>query len=139
LLEAEMSDLRSQIQDVVEQFVSSIYNVVRASSLSELVAESGAAPRRGPGRPPKASIPVVDGKPRPSAGGRRKRASSEEVERLKETVLVAAKQLKPGFSKSDVMRKSRSKVDLGRALALVVADGKLTKKGDRRLTRYWMK
>jgi hypothetical protein len=133
-----MSDLRSQIQDVVEQFVSSIYNVVRGSSLSELVAETGGAPRRGPGRPPKAAVAAVDGKARP-AGGRRKRASSEEVERLKETVLTAAKQLKPGFSKSDVMKKSRSKVDLGRALALVVADGKLTKKGDRRLTRYWLK
>jgi hypothetical protein len=135
-----MSDLRSQLQDVVEQFVSSIYNVVRGSSLSELVAESGGAPRRGPGRPPKASLAVVDGKPRPAGGGgRRKRASSEEVERLKELVLGTAKQLKPGFSKSDVMKKSRSKVDLGRALALVVSDGRLTKKGDRRLTRYWLK
>lgn len=133
-----MSDLRSQLQDVVEQFVSSIYNVVRGSSLSELVAESGGAPRRGPGRPPKASLAVVDGKAR-AAGGRRKRASSEEVERLKELVLGTAKQLKPGFSKSDVMKKSRSKVDLGRALALVVSDGRLTKKGDRRLTRYWLK
>jgi hypothetical protein len=136
-----MSDLRSQLQDVVEQFVSSIYNVVRGSSLSELVAESGSAPRRGPGRPPKASLAVVDGKARPAGGGggRRKRASSEEVERLKELVLGTAKQLKPGFSKSDVMKKSRSKVDLGRALALVVSDGRLTKKGDRRLTRYWLK
>lgn len=132
-----MSDLRSQIQDVVEQFVSSIYDVVRASSLSELVAEAGGPSRRGPGRPPKVALVPVDGRARP--GGRRKRASSEEVERLKETVVAAAKQLKPGFSKSDVMKKSRSKVDLGRALALVVADGKLIKKGDRRLTRYWLK
>jgi len=133
-----MSDLRSQLQDVVEQFVSSIYDVVRASSLSELVAESGSGPRRGPGRPPKVSLAAIDGKVRP-AGGRRKRASSEEVERLKELVVATAKQLKPGFSKSDVMKRSRSKVDLGRALALVVADGKLSKKGDRRLTRYWLK
>ena len=49
------------------------------------------------------------------------------------------KGLRPGFSKSDVMSKSGSKVDLGRALSLLVADGKLTKKGDRRMTRYWVK
>jgi hypothetical protein len=134
-----MSDLRSQLQDVVEQFVSSIYNVVRASSLSELVDEAGAPVKRGPGRPPKAAGVAPPSRTPTAAGGRRKRASSEEVEHLKEMVLTAAKQLKPGFSKSDVMKKARSKVDLGRALALVVADGRLTKKGDRRLTRYWLK
>ena len=37
------------------------------------------------------------------------------------------------------MSKSGSKVDLGRALSLLVADGKLIKKGDRRMTRYWVK
>jgi hypothetical protein len=136
-----MSDLRSQLQDVVEQFVSSIYNVVRAASLSELVDEAagGAPVKRGPGRPPKAISAAAAPARAPTGGGRRKRASSEEVDGLKEAVLVAAKQLKPGFSKSDVMKKSRSKVDLGRALALVVADGRLIKKGDRRLTRYWVK
>jgi hypothetical protein len=61
------------------------------------------------------------------------------VTRQKEIALSAAKGLKPGFSKGDVMSKSGSKVDLGRALSLLVADGKLTKKGDRRMTRYWVK
>jgi hypothetical protein len=35
-----------------------------------------------------------------------------------------------------VMQKSGSKVDLGRALTLLVRNGKLTKKGDRRSARY---
>jgi hypothetical protein len=61
------------------------------------------------------------------------------VTRQKEIALGAAKGLKPGFSKGDVMSKSGSKVDLGRALSLLVNDGKLTKKGDRRMTRYWVK
>ena len=136
-----MSDLRSQIHDVVTEFVSSIYDAVRAASLSQLVEEAGAGgyspSRRGPGRPPSTGAAARAG--RPARGGRRKRASSEEVQHLKDTVLAAARQLKPGFSKSDVMRKSRSRVDLGRAIALVVADGKLVKKGDRRLTRYWLR
>jgi hypothetical protein len=136
-----MSDLRSQIQDVVAEFVSSIYGAVRAASLSQLVEEAGAGgtpPRRGPGRPPSTGGAAVR-VGRPARGGRRKRASSEEVQHLKDTVLTAARQLKPGFSKSDVMKKARSRVDLGRAIALVVADGKLIKKGDRRLTRYWLR
>jgi hypothetical protein len=37
------------------------------------------------------------------------------------------------------MKKSGSKVDLGRALSLLVNDGKITMKGDRRLARYWAK
>jgi hypothetical protein len=74
-----------------------------------------------------------------AAGRRRHRASPAEVAKQKETALAAAKTLKPGFSKGDVMNKSGSKTDLGRALSLLVADGKLTKKGDRRMTRYWVK
>src|SRR6185369_2876044 len=70
---------------------------------------------------------------------RRHRASAEEVERQKEMALAAAKALKANFSKGDVMKKAGSDVDLGRALVLLVADGKLAKKGDRRLTRYWVK
>src|SRR5499427_398090 len=136
-----MSDLRSQIQDVVSDFVTAIYGAVRAASLSQLVEEAGSGgyrpARRGPGRPPSAGAAVAAS--RTARGGRRKRASSEEVQHLKDTVLTAARQLKPGFSKSDVMKKSRSRVDLGRAIALVVADGKLVKKGDRRLTRYWLR
>jgi hypothetical protein len=40
-------------------------------------------------------------------------------------------------SKGDVMRKTGSNDDLGRALTLLVTEGKLRKTGDRRLTRYW--
>jgi hypothetical protein len=76
---------------------------------------------------------------RGAVGRRRRRASPDEVARQKDTALNAAKTLKPGFSKGDVMSKSGSKVDLGRALSLLVAEGKLIKKGDRRMTRYWVK
>jgi hypothetical protein len=76
---------------------------------------------------------------RRGGGRRRRRASPDEVAKQKETALAAAKGLRAGFSKSDVMLKSGSKVDLGRALSLLVAEGKLMKKGDRRMTRYCVK
>lgn len=105
-------------------------------------AAASFAPARGRGRP-RAGRPAAIAAPaaaRGRAGGRRRRrASPAEVAKQKETAFVAAKTLKPGFSKGDVMTKSGSKTDLGRALSLLVNDGKLTKKGDRRMTRYWVK
>jgi len=37
--------------------------------------------------------------------------------------------------KSDLMKKAASTVDLGRALSLLMSDGKVTRRGDRRLAR----
>ena len=132
-----MSDLRSQLQRITNDFVSSVLSVMRSASLFELAEQSGGAAlaSAAAGREP-ARAARPGGR---ASRGRRKRASAQEVRRQKETALAAAKALKPGFSKGDVMRKSGSKVDLGRALSLLVADGKLSKKGDRRLARYWVK
>ncbi len=71
--------------------------------------------------------------------GRRRRATADEVQAQKDLALNTAKKLDPGFSKSDVMKKSGSKEDLGRALSLLVNEGKLIRKGERRLARYWVK
>ena len=144
-----MSNLRSELQSIANQFVSSILSAMQSAPLSELSEHVGrgasapsAAPRgrRLPGRPPKAVAVVrTTQAAKPAAGGRRRRASPEEVQKQKDVALSAAKALKPGFSKGDVIRKAGSKADLGRALSLLVAEGKLVKKGDRRLTRYWVK
>ena len=123
---------------------------MRNASLSELADQSGAGRAsanalgtgRTRGRPrgrPAGSAGAPVSAVRRGAGRRRRRASPDEVAKQKETALSAAKGLRPGFSKGDVMSKSGSKVDLGRALSLLVAEGKLTKKGDRRMTRYWVK
>jgi len=72
-----------------------------------------------------------------AGGARRRRSSPEEVQKQKEAALVAAKNLNPGFSKGEVMKKSAPKVDLGHALSLLVAEGKLSKRGDRRITTSW--
>jgi hypothetical protein len=72
-------------------------------------------------------------------GGRRRRSTAEEVQRQKDVAFAAAGTLPPGFQKGDVMKKSGSSIDLSRALRLLVADGRLTKRGDRRKARYWVK
>ena len=145
-----MGTLRTELERIASSFVASVLDAMRNASLSELADQSGASRASGAamgagrtrGRPrgrPAGSAGAPASALRRGAGRRRRRASPDEVAKQKETALSAAKSLRPGFSKGDVMSKSGSKVDLGRALSLLVAEGKLTKKGDRRMTRYWVK
>jgi hypothetical protein len=143
-----MGTLRTELERIASSFVSSVLDAMRTASLSDLADQTGggraasvpAGAGRTRGRPRGRPAVAAPAAARRGAGGRRRRrASPDEVARQKEIALSAAKGLKPGFSKGDVMSKSGSKVDLGRALSLLVADGKLTKKGDRRMTRYWVK
>ena len=60
------------------------------------------------------------------------------IEEQKETVLRAAAVLPPGFRKGDVMRRSQSAINLSRALAALVGEGKLRREGDRNRSRYWL-
>ena len=134
-----MSNLRSQLEQITETFVSAVLSALKSAPLSDLANEAGRTVSAAPAKPQanktaQAAEPVA----KPAKRGRR-RASAAQVQAQKDTALGAAKTLKPGFAKSDVMKKSGSKVDLGRALSLLVDEGKLTKQGDRRKTRYWVK
>ena len=129
-----MSQLRHQLRQIVGDFVSAVLDAVSTGSLAEFVdgtrprsARNGSVERRHAGRPLG-----------PAKGGRRRRSTAEEVQQLKDVALEAARSLSPGFRKADVMKRSGSRVDLGRALSLLVKEGKLSKKGDRRKARYWV-
>ncbi len=147
-----MSNLQADLNRLAEGFVAALLSAMKTSSLADLASGTetpAAAPvraRRQAARavpaPVRAPAQAKPGPARAAAKGpgkRRKRASAEEVQQQKDLAINTAKQLAPGFSKGDVMRKAGSGVDLGRALSLLVDEGKLTKKGDRRNTRYWVK
>jgi hypothetical protein len=136
-----MSNLRSQLDQITNRFVSSILAAMKNAPLSDLSGESVRASASAPPTRAKAAkvSPAAGPVPKPAKRGRRRRASAAEVQAQKDAALAAARTLKPGFAKNDVMKKSGSKVDLGRALSLLVKDGKLTRKGDRRLARYAVK
>jgi len=139
-----MNGLRTQLEGLASNFVSGILVAMRSATLADLTGgdapTSNSTARKDRLRTLEAPIAPTDPSRKPrSGGGRRKRASAAEIEQQKAKALSTAKGLKPGFSKGDIMRRSGSTVDLGRALTLLVADGKLTKKGDRRLTRYSVK
>ena len=129
-----MEKLRIELSRIATRFVSAVLTAMRTASLSELAAQTAADVRVA--EAPRSAPPAPRAR---RAGRRRHRATPQEVARQKDLALSTARQLKPGFSKGAVTAKSGSKVDLGRALSLLVADGKLTKKGDRRLTRYWVR
>jgi hypothetical protein len=151
-----MSELRTELEKIAATFVSSVLAAMKSTSLADLASEAQGAGRapaarpartRRPGRPAKglaftATAGATRPAPaaaRPAKSGKRYRASAEEVTSQKKLALDTARTLKPGFAKGEVMKKSGSKTDLGRALSLLVAEGQLTKKGDRRKTRYWVK
>ena len=145
-----MTPLHSELQQITTDFVSAVLQVLGSAPLSELAQHAeraGAVPAvpaavsRRPARPlPPATVsrykPAIASQPEM---GRRHRASAEEVRRHKELALATAKRLPPGFSKGDLMKRAGSKIDLGRALGLLVDEGHLTRKGERRNTRYWLR
>lgn len=130
-----MSQLRHQLKQIVADFASAVIAAMNTASMREFVRGSDAtsarhaAPQRRNGRA--ISQPA-------SNGGRRKRSTAEEVQQLKDLALETARSLSPGFRKGDVMKRSGSRADLGRALSLLVKEGKLAKQGDRRKARYWV-
>src|SRR6266516_4517415 len=122
-----MSQLRQQLRHIVADFVSSVIDAMDGASLRDFVHGPGASSaRNGAVERRRAASPV---RPAASNGrGRRKRATAEEVQQLKELALETARALAPGFRKGDVMKRSGSRTDLGRALSLLVKEGKLAKK-----------
>src|SRR5690348_1452569 len=131
--EKSMSQLQQRLRHIVSEFVSSVVDVMNQASLRDLADNTGGSVRNGAsnGRGV-SSRPSLASVRRPAAAGKRHRSTAAEVQRQKDIALSAAKALSPGFRKGDVMRRSRSNVDLGRALSLLVRDGVLTRKGDRR-------
>jgi hypothetical protein len=127
-----MNQLRHQLRQIVADFVSAVLGAVSSGSLADFVeGTSGRSTRNGSVERRHAGRPLAK-------AGRRRRSTAEEVQHLKDVALEAARSLSPGFRKGDVMKRSGSRVDLGRALSLLVKEGKLSKKGDRRKARYWV-
>jgi ribosomal protein L12E/L44/L45/RPP1/RPP2 len=130
-----MSNLETKLAHIASDLVEALVAALRSASIDEITGLAGpAAPRAA------AKAPAPKGAPaRAARSARRHRASAAEVAEQKRLAYDTARTLKGGFSKGEVMKKSRSNVDLGRSLTLLVADGVLKKQGDRRLTRYWVK
>ena len=145
-----MNNLQAQLQQIAADFVAGVLDLMGQASLSDFAepSQNGARAIRSASRPTVTPArtqrgPAQSVRTRPPAPTReaapRHRASAEEVKRYKDLALSTAKQMPPGFSKGDLMRRTGGKVDMGRFIGLLVDEGLLTRKGERRNARYWLK
>jgi hypothetical protein len=151
---AAMSNLQSQLEDLTSTFIASLMSALRAAPIDDVIAIEGISDGMAPAAAPRtraaaAPAPAARRTAAPKAAaaaaalaestGKRHRASANEVQDQKKLAFDTAKTMKPGFSKGELMQKCGSAIDLGRALTMLVAEGRLRKQGERRMTRYWVK
>ena len=128
------SSLHAQLQHLAASFADSVLAAIRAASLEELLAESGA---RGPVRG--LAKTGTDGAKK-ATPGRLARRSPEQIAKTIERVVALVKKHKDG------MRAEQIRVELGlqaKEMPRVLKDGlaakKLTAKGQKRATTYFAK
>jgi len=125
------TSLRSQLNDLASSFADGVLAAIRAASLEELTAESGArggrAPRGGGG-----------GQPDPlRKGGRLARRSQEQIDAALGKVVALVKSKKDGLRSEEI--RAALKLDR-REVPRVLKEGlrtkKLRAKGQKRATVY---
>jgi hypothetical protein len=130
--------LRSTLDSLAASFANSIIDAIRGASLAELLHDSGSAPRKGPGRPPKsAAAPAVAAAPRARKPGRLPRRSAEQIAKLLDQVVALVKGKKEGLRAEEIRAalKMESK-EMPRILKEGLAKKKLKSKGQKRATTY---
>jgi hypothetical protein len=141
----KMSNLKSTIETLAANFALSIISALRSASIDELAQHVGggssAPARRGPGRP---RLTEKKSAPAASAGGgggrkrRRGRRSSGDIGKMVKDI-VALLQKTPSGLRSEQIRSALNAQakELPRPLADGLADGRITKTGQKRATTYF--
>ena len=140
------SSLRSALDSLASNFASAVLAAIRGASLDELVAESGGAPRRGPGRPrgssttkaaptaARASAPAAKAKIK---GGRLARRSPADIGRALAEVVALVKTKKGGLRSEEIRKALKLDVrEVPRVLKEGLSKKKLKSKGQKRATVY---
>lgn len=133
-----MTNLKSTIESLATEFAMNILGALRAASIDELtgVGASAARPRgRAAGSPSDARIAPVAKRGR---GGRLGRRSTEDIGRMVENI-VGLLQKNPSGMRAEQIRDALGvqAKELPRPLADGLADGRLTKSGQKRATTYF--
>ena len=142
-----MPTLRSALNDLAQNFASSIVDAIRSTSLEGLLAEGGCgAPRPGPGRPRGTSTrKTATTAARASASAGKPtdhlvRRSPEEIARAVDLVAKLVKTHPKGL-RSEEIRKvfGLDAREMPRVLKEGLAKKLLTSKGQKRATTYFAK
>jgi hypothetical protein len=132
------NSLRSTLDSLATSFASAVLDAIRGASLQELLAESGNAPRRGPGRLPKsASAPAAAKPARAGKGGRLARRSPEEIAKTLDRIHGLLKAKKGGMRSEEIRKALKLDVrEVPRVLKEGLAKKKLKSRGQKRATTY---
>ena len=126
-----MSTLRSTLNALATNLASDIVDVIRSSSLEELLGE------RGPGRPPKS---ISNGVAKPShatRSGRLPRRSVEEIAAALEEIVALVSKHNDGLRAEEIRVKLGMQAkEIPRVLKEGLATKKLKSKGQKRATTY---
>ena len=134
-----MADFNSQINKLVEEFVSQVTAVARQAAMDTLTAAlgaaGGAARRRGA-----ATAITLPGLAVPGRAGRRPKGAKraqEEIEGTKQRVLDFI-QANPGLRIEQINRElGTSTRDLALPLRKLIGDGQVRTEGEKRSTQYF--
>ena len=131
-----MSNLKSTIENLANEFAMSIISALRSVSIDELTGVTGIGGRGGrPGRP--ALAPAVAA-PKRGRGGRLGRRSSADIGRMIDSI-VALLQKHPEGLRAEQIREALNcqAKELPRPLADALAAVRITKTGQKRATTYF--
>jgi hypothetical protein len=139
-----MPTLRSSLDALASSFASNVLAAIRGASLQELLAESGGAPRRGPGRPRGSSTKTTATAARASAttakktkGGRLARRSPADIARALDAVVILVRKSKAGLRSEEIRKALKLDVrEVPRVLKEGLAKKKIEAKGQKRATTY---
>ena len=134
-------NLRSTLDALVSSFASAVLNAIRGASLQDLLAETGGAPRRGPGRPPGSttkSTPTAGRASAPKRKGRLARRSPEDIAKALGTIVSLLKGKRNGMRSEEIQKALQlDKRELPRVLTEGLKSKKLRSKGQKRGRAYY--
>ena len=139
-----MPNLRSTLNDLAHSFASNVLAAIRGASIQDLLAETGGAPRRGPGRPrgtstmttSKASRDTLPFKPAKHSGHLARRTPAD-IARALDAVVILVRRNKEGLRSEQIRKALRLDVrEVPRILKQGLTSKKLKSKGQKRATVY---
>jgi len=139
------NSLRSALDSLASNFASAVLDAIKGASLQDLHAESGGAPRRGPGRPRGSSTKTTATAARASAptpkktkGGRLARRSPADIARALDAVVILVRKSKKGLRSEEIRKALKLDVrEVPRVLKEGLSKKKLKSKGQKRATTYF--
>jgi ribosomal protein L12E/L44/L45/RPP1/RPP2 len=135
------NSLRSTLDSLATSFAGAVLDAIKGASIQELLAESAAAPRRGPGRPSASAAAhpaAAAAKPaRRAKAGRLARRSPEEITKTLDRIHGLLKGKKAGMRSEEIRKALKLDVrEVPRVLKEGLSKKKLKSRGQKRATTY---